>query len=335
MHIVISGAGAWGTAMALFLARSQPRHVVGLLTWQAEHAAQMQATRANPQYLPGHVLPPSLQIGAPAVAEDWRRRSDLWVIATPVRGLAAEFTALAQTQCATGHAPPCVWLCKGMERDTACLPHELQLRLAPQLQGAVLSGPSFAAEIAAGQPAALVVASNHAALRQQVVLAFHHAPLRIYESTDCLGVELGGAVKNVIAIATGLCDGLALGLNARAALITRGLAEMSRLGLALGAQAQTFLGLAGLGDLVLTATGDLSRNRQVGLMLAQGGAANQAEQMLGHVSEGLATVEQVLKRAAQVGVEMPISTAVRDLVQGRISARQAVQQLLQRSPGYE
>jgi glycerol-3-phosphate dehydrogenase (NAD(P)+) len=199
----------------------------------------------------------------------------------------------------------------------------------------VLSGPSFAQEVARGQPTALVAASEHASVREALVSAFHSPSLRVYANDDIVGVEVGGAVKNVLAIATGLCDGLDLGLNARAALITRGLAEMTRLGLALGARAETFMGLSGLGDLVLTATGDLSRNRKVGQLLAQGLSLQQAVDSLGHVAEGVYSARTVVQRARGLGVDMPISEAVVALLEGRLLPGQAVAALMGRDPKEE
>jgi glycerol-3-phosphate dehydrogenase (NAD(P)+) len=215
------------------------------------------------------------------------------------------------------------------------LAHEVQAQVAPELMAGVLSGPSFALEVARGQPAALVAASAHEAVRCALVTAFHSPTLRVYANDDLVGVEVGGAVKNVLAIASGLCDGLNLGLNARAALITRGLAEMTRLGLALGARSDTFMGLSGLGDLVLTATGDLSRNRQVGLALARGQTLQEAVASLGHVAEGVYCARTVVQRAACLGVEMPIAQAVVALLDGRLQPAQAVALLMGREPAAE
>jgi len=186
--------------------------------------------------------------------------------------------------------------------------------------------------VARGQPTALVAASEHGSVRDALVAAFHGPTLRVYVNEDIVGVEVGGAVKNVLAIATGLCDGLNLGLNARAALVTRGLAEMSRLGLALGARSDTFMGLSGLGDLVLTATGDLSRNRKVGQLLAQGLSLQQAVDSLGHVAEGVYSARTVVQRARVLGIEMPISEAVVSLLDGRLQPAQAVAALMGRDP---
>ena len=233
---------------------------------------------------------------------------------------------------------PVAWLCKGFEapREGADTPgllgHEIRAEVAPALQAGVLSGPSFAQEVARGQPTALVAASEHARVREVLVAAFHSPTLRVYANEDIVGVEVGGAVKNVLAIATGLCDGLNLGLNARAALITRGLSEMTRLGLALGARADTFMGLSGLGDLVLTATGDLSRNRKVGQLLAQGLSLQQAVASLGHVAEGVYSAKTVVQRARVMGIEMPISEAVVALLDGHLRPAQAVAALMGRDP---
>jgi glycerol-3-phosphate dehydrogenase (NAD(P)+) len=210
--------------------------------------------------------------------------------------------------------------------------HEVCAEVAPDLLCGVLSGPSFAAEVARHQPTALVAASRHAQVNDALVAAFHGGAMRVYANADIVGVEVGGAVKNVLAIATGLCDGLQLGLNARAALITRGLAEMTRLGLALGARTETFMGLSGLGDLVLTATGDLSRNRKVGLLLAQGRTLEQAVASLGHVAEGVYSARTVLARARLLNVEMPITETVVELLDGRLQAAEAVQHLMARDP---
>ncbi|MBX9817093.1 MAG: NAD(P)-dependent glycerol-3-phosphate dehydrogenase, partial [Burkholderiaceae bacterium] len=258
---------------------------------------------------------------------------DLVVVATPMAALRG---MLMQLQ---GVSAPVAWLCKGFESSVqgahGLLGHEVQAQAAPQLRAGVLSGPSFAQEVAAGQPTALVAASAHANVRDALVTAFHGSSLRVYANDDVVGVEVGGAVKNVLAIATGLCDGLQLGLNARAALVTRGLAEITRLGLALGAKPETFMGLSGLGDLVLTATGDLSRNRKVGLALAQGQTLPQAVQALGHVAEGVYSARTVLQRAQHLGVPMPITQGVVDLLDGRLRPTQAVMALMGREPTAE
>jgi glycerol-3-phosphate dehydrogenase (NAD(P)+) len=328
MQITIMGAGAWGTAMALAAARHPGGHAVTLHARDAAQAAALRTQRQNARYLPGIELPGSLEISSAPLASLLTSSSDcgLWVVATPMAGLRAVLTAMADVRA------PVAWLCKGLESGTGLMPHEVQAEVAPNLMAGVLSGPSFALEVARQQPTALVAASAYASVRDALVQAFHGPALRVYANSDIVGVEVGGAVKNVLAIATGLCDGLGLGLNARAALITRGLAEMTRLGQALGAQSDTFMGLSGLGDLVLTATGDLSRNRKVGLLLAQGQTLDQAVTSLGHVAEGVYSARTVLQRARAVGVDMPITDAVVALLDRRLSAREAVQALMGRDP---
>lgn len=335
MNIIVLGAGAWGTALAAS-AGSQPQaHAVTLWARDAAQLALLQAQHENVRYLPGVRLPPALAFSALPLAEfkDLTADADLVVVATPMAALRPMLTVLASC------AAPVAWLCKGFEapiaNDIGLLGHEILSQVAPDLQAGVLSGPSFALEVARGQPTALVAASAHESVRQALVAAFHSPTLRVYANEDIVGVEVGGAVKNVLAIATGLCDGLGLGLNARAALITRGLAEMTRLGLALGAQATTFMGLSGLGDLVLTATGDLSRNRQVGLALAQGQTLTQATTALGHVAEGVYSARTVVQRAAHLGVDMPIAQAVVALLDGLLTPQQAVADLMGREPTVE
>ena len=333
MKLAVLGAGAWGTALAVNAARAS--HEVTLWARDPAQAAQMQAQRANARYLPDAAFPAGLSVvgGALDVATSAGRNADLLVVATPMSGLRGMLTALA------GATVPVAWLCKGFEAPRAgesagagLLGHEVCRAVAPGLRSGVLSGPSFAQEVALGQPTALVAASEHASVRDALVAAFHGPTLRVYANDDIVGVEVGGAVKNVLAIATGLCDGLALGLNARAALVTRGLAEMTRLGLALGAQAETFMGLSGLGDLVLTATGDLSRNRKVGQLLAQGLSLEQAVASLGHVAEGVYSARTVVQRARALGVDMPISEGVVALLEGQLQPAQAVAALMGRDP---
>jgi glycerol-3-phosphate dehydrogenase (NAD(P)+) len=328
MNISMLGAGAWGTALAMAAAQ---RHDVLLWTRDAQQAAQLTAQRRNLRYLPEVPLPVALRITADHDAALAHARAGLLVIATPMAALRERLAALPPEL-------PALWLCKGFESGSGALGHEIARDLRPRATAGVLSGPSFALEVAREQPTALVAASSDAALCETAVQAFHSETLRIYRSADPVGVEVGGAVKNVLAIATGLVDGLAAqdgeahrpGLNARAALITRGLAEMTRLGVALGARAETFMGLSGLGDLVLTATGDLSRNRRVGLLLAQGLALPSILQQLGHVAEGVYSAPTVLARARRLGVEMPITQAVVDVLEGRIDPLRAMWQLMSR-----
>lgn len=336
MKIVVLGAGAWGTALAVS-AGGNPfaRHAVTLWARDAAQASVLQTQRENTRYLPGIALPSSLAISsvAPKQIDSLVAGADLVIIATPMAGLRGMLEHLQLCKL------PVAWLCKGFEAPSSgsfgLLAHEIQAQVAPDLIAGVLSGPSFALEVARGQPTALVAASVHAPVRLALVEAFHSPTVRVYANDDIVGVEVGGAVKNVLAIATGLCDGLNLGLNARAALITRGLAEMTRLGVALGARVDTFMGLSGLGDLVLTATGDLSRNRQVGLALAQGHTLAQAVASLGHVAEGVYSARTVVQRAALLGVEMPIAQAVVALLDGQIKPPQAIALLMGREPTVE
>ena len=335
MKIVVLGAGAWGTALAMGAARQTGGHAVTLWARDGLQVADMQARRQNARYLPGIDFPPALLV-SDADPLALARAADLVIVATPMAALRRMLLALRGCQA------PVAWLCKGFEAvattdsgSFGLLAHEVCAQVAPDLIAGVLSGPSFAQEVARGQPTALVAASRHASVRDALVAAFHSPSLRVYANDDIVGVEVGGAVKNVLAIATGLCDGLNLGLNARAALITRGLAEMTRLGVALGARPDTFMGLSGMGDLVLTATGDLSRNRRVGLLLAQGQSLQQAVDSLGHVAEGVYCARTVAQRAAGLGVDMPITEAVVALLDGRLAPADAVGRLMGRDPGSE
>ncbi|MFD1711963.1 NAD(P)-dependent glycerol-3-phosphate dehydrogenase [Ottowia sp. GY511] len=337
MKIIVIGAGAWGTAVAVSAARNPAGHQVVLWARDAAQAEAMDSARENARYLPGIPLPRELQLrgGAPDQGlQDAVPQADLVIVATPVAGLRATLELLR------GSEVPVAWLCKGFEavRDTGAahafglMPHEVQRQAAPHLRSGALSGPSFAQEVARGQPTALVAASRDTDVRHAMVEALHGPTLRVYGNDDLVGVEVGGAVKNVLAIATGLADGLNLGLNARAALITRGLAETARLGVALGARPETFTGLSGLGDLVLTATGDLSRNRKVGLLLADGLSLEQAVQSLGHVAEGVYCAQTVWQRAQHLGIDMPITECVVGLLAGELKPVEAVAALMGRDP---
>ena len=336
MNLIVIGAGAWGTALAIGAARHTAGHQVTLWARNAQQVQEMQAARSNPRYLPDMAFPDGLQVSAAPLTQAVQGM-DLVIIATPMSALRSTLKALAAAQVRV----PVAWLCKGFEAVPAghagvgLMPHEVCAQVAPQLASGALSGPSFAQEVARGQPTLLVAASRHATVRQALLEAFHTGPLRLYANEDIVGVEVGGAVKNVMAIAAGLCDGLHLGLNARAALLTRGLAEMTRLGVALGAKPETFMGLSGLGDLMLTATGDLSRNRKVGLLLAQGLTLAQAVDSLGHVAEGVYSARTVVQRAQAVGVEMPIAATVVELLDGHITPQAAVQRLMARDPKHE
>lgn len=333
MKITVFGAGAWGTALASHAAAA---HDVVLWGRDAAQLAAIGADRVNATYLPGVPLS-----GRLVVEPDFERAAahadvepdGLVIVATPVSGLREMTRRLAASQAGGLRM---LWLCKGFEAGTNALPHQMVReeltaagRLADTSYG-VLTGPSFAREVALGLPCALTVAGTSQALSELAQQAFHHHAMRIYGSDDLVGAEVGGAVKNVLAIATGASDGLGLGLNARAALVTRGLAEMTRLGMALGGRVETFMGLAGMGDLILTATGDLSRNRKVGQQLAQGKTLAQILAELGHVAEGVRCAQAVAALAAAKGVDMPITRAVCAVLFEGLPAADAVAQLLQR-----
>jgi glycerol-3-phosphate dehydrogenase (NAD(P)+) len=322
MKITVLGAGAWGTAMAIALSA---RHETRLWARDAALVAALRAERVNRRYLPDFKLPASIALEdhlEPAL-----KGAELLLIAVTTGGLR---DVLRQIR-AAGTDVPLVWLCKGFESGQGRLPHEICAEeLAAGVSRAVLSGPSFAEEVARGLPAALVLASPDTGFARNAARAFHGANLRVYVSDDVTGVEAAGAVKNVMAIAAGVSDGLALGLSARAALITRGLAEITRLGVALGGRAETFMGLAGAGDLVLTCTGDLSRNRRVGLALARGTPLAEILSRLGHTAEGVHTARSVAALASRLGIEMPITSAVCRVLDDPAQARAAVQELLAR-----
>lgn len=322
MTITVLGAGAWGTALALRIASHAP---VVLWTRSVEHAVSMAQEQENKRYLPGYPFPVALTSSSDLAGAV--HSAALLIAAVPSNG----FRALALALRALNVNTPLVWLCKGMETGSQKLPHAVLAEAWPaHPPAAVLSGPSFAQEVARGLPAALAVASPDADFSRHVARELHDTKLRLYASTDVIGVELGGAVKNVIAIAAGISDGLGYGLNARAALLTRGLAELTRLGLKLGGKPETFMGLSGMGDLILTCTGDLSRNRQLGLRLAAGEGLEAALRALGHVAEGATTALEVDRLARASGIEMPITEAVVRILKQEQPPREAVAALLAR-----
>lgn len=323
MKIAVLGAGAWGSALAISLST---RHQIHLWTKDPDHAIEMDRQRINQAFLPGHLLPESLKITA--TLYEALEGVNLALIVVPVAGLRDTLRAIV----ACNIKVPVIWGCKGFESGTTYLPHQITAeefsgRLPPC---GVLSGPSFAEEVAQGLPTALTLASKDIDFANKMAAELHSARLRIYTSEDVVGVETGGAVKNVITIAAGISDGIGFGHNARAALITRGLSETMRLGLGLGGDMKTFMGLAGVGDLILTSTGDLSRNRQVGLMLAEGKSLADILDALGHVAEGVHTAKSVLQLGKQLNIEMPITQAVCDILHGVVSAKKAVEVLLNR-----
>jgi glycerol-3-phosphate dehydrogenase (NAD(P)+) len=326
MRIAVLGAGAWGSALA---ASFSGAHEVCLWARRREACEELERRRASP-YLPEAAFPDTLRVEPDlrsAVAA-----SDLIIVATSTAGLRDTAGAIG----AIRQAPDLLWACKGFETATRLLPHQvLQQALPGAARVGALSGPSFALEVARGQPAALTVASHDAPYAATIAGALNGPRLRIYSSADLVGVELGGALKNVVAIAAGISDGLGLGRNARAALITRGLAEIVRLGVAMGGQAETFMGLTGLGDLVLTCTGDLSRNRAVGLRLAKGEPLAAILDALGHVAEGVHSARAAASLAREHGVEMPITEAACAVLFEGEPATRAVERLLARDPRAE
>lgn len=327
MNLTVIAAGAWGTALAITFSA---RHQVALWTREEDVARDMLEHRENRRFLPGYPFPDSLHI-----ATDFKTAADgadLLIVAAPLVGFRPTLRALRET----GSMKPLIWVCKGLEAETALLPHQVVAQeLGDNVQCGVLTGPSFAEEVAKGLPLAITLASSDGDFARRMALELHSSRFRIYANDDLPGAEVGGAVKNVMAIATGICDGLGFGLNARAALMTRGLAEIARLGVALGGQPKTFMGLAGMGDLLLTCTGDLSRNRKVGLALAEGKKLSQILADLGHVAEGVSTAREVARLAERIGIEMPITHAVDAILHRDVPAAAAVEKLLSRDPKLE
>jgi glycerol-3-phosphate dehydrogenase (NAD(P)+) len=327
MKLTILGSGAWGTALAVSFA---PRHQVTLWSRESAEIEAMVRDRQNRRFLPDIPLPSELKLSASLA--DALADAELVIVAVPVAGLRDTLQQLAKLPSPV----PVIWVCKGFESGTSQFPHQIAEQILPaSFPRGVLSGPSFAQEVARSQPTAMTLASSDGEFAQRTAKALHHSRLRIYSSTDVVGVEIGGAVKNVLAIAAGICDGMQMGLNARAALLTRGLAEMTRLGLQMGGKSETLGGLTGVGDLILTCTGDLSRNRQVGMLLAQRKSLSNILKELGHVAEGVYTAREVHRIAQQCGVEMPICDAVYRVLYEDLAADKAVEALLSRQPGSE
>jgi glycerol-3-phosphate dehydrogenase (NAD(P)+) len=330
MRIAVLGAGAWGTALAQAFSAV---HEVCLWGREADNIETMCRERENRLFLPGFALRPELEFSA-----DFSQAAggaDLHIIATPMAGLRETARALRGLQQGT-RAAPVIWACKGLETGSGKLPHEI---IAEEMGGdaacGVLTGPSFAAEVARGLPTAVTLASNDPGFATDWVHKLHQPRFRIYANDDIIGCETGGALKNVIAIAAGVADGMGYGLNTRAAIITRGLAEIARLACALGGRHETLMGLAGMGDLILTCTGDLSRNRQVGLALADGKNLPAILAELGHVAEGVYTAHEASRLSRRLGVDMPICSGVDTLLHGDASASAVVEQLLARDPKQE
>ncbi len=324
MKIAILGAGAWGTALAIGLSR---QHSVALWVRDPGQFREMASTGINKRHLDGIRLPEGIHVSNRF--DEAVSGADLAMIAVPMSAMRQVFRMIA----ASGSRVPVIWVSKGFESGTAKFPHQVALEEYDEIAPVgALSGPSFAMEVAHGLPVALTLASSDPVFASKTAAALHNQRIRIYSSTDLIGVEVGGAVKNVMAIAAGISDGLELGLNARAALITRGLAEITRLGLKLGGKMETFLGLSGVGDLTLTCTGDLSRNRRVGIELAGGKALEAILAELGSTAEGVYTAREVCDLAKSQEVEMPIAQAVCSVLYEGVPARDAVEELMKRDP---
>lgn len=325
MKIGVLGAGAWGTALGIHFALHG--HQVWLWSHNDKHVRQLQQQRSNARYLPNFVLPENLFPTGEFIA------ADLIIIATPVAALRQSALRLV----AAGHEKiPVIAACKGFEQQSGLLPHQVLAEAMPLNNYiGVLSGPSFAQELAQQLPCAVTLASANFNWIQQLAAKLNNTVLRLYANEDVIGAAVGGAVKNVMAIATGIADGLNYGINARVALMTRGMAEIGRLNLALGGQAATLMGLSGMGDLILTCTGSLSRNRRVGLLLAEGKTLPQTLSKLGHVAEGVYTVEEVCKQAVKMNVDMPITSIVQQLFRGQIKVEAMAELLMERSPKTE
>ena len=322
--VAVLGAGSWGTALAAQIARHG--HPTVLWGRDADTVAAIDARHENPRYLPGLVLPDALRATTDLPAA--LAGAALVLVVVPSHAFAGTLRALAPHRPA--HAGV-AWATKGFEPGSGRFLHEVAGEvLGDGVPLAVVTGPSFAKEVAAGLPTALTVHSDDAAFAQSVAEALHGPSFRAYTGDDMLGAELGGAMKNVLAVATGVADGMQLGLNARAGLITRGLNEMLRLNQAIGGQPETLMGLAGLGDLVLTCTGDLSRNRRLGLALGRGQSIDDAVREIGQVVESVQTADEVMRQAERHGIELPISSAVRDVLHGELTPSDGLKQLLAR-----
>lgn len=327
-RIAVLGAGSWGTALALVLARNG--HAVPLWGRRPEVMAQLRETRVNARYLPDTALPSAIEPTADLA--EALHDCDAVLIAVPSTTFAAVCQAMAAS---LKPGVPVIWATKGLAAQGQGLLHEVAGAALPASPLAVLSGPSFAAEVAAGLPTAIALASADPAVGRLLSALFHEERFRVYTSDDLIGVQLGGAVKNVLAIATGIADGLGFGANARAGLITRGLAEVRRLGACLGAQDATLTGLAGMGDLILTCTDNQSRNRRFGIALGRGDRASDAAAAIGQVVEGAVTAAEVDAMAARLGVELPICRQVNAVLSQGVAPQTAARHLMHRAPKAE
>ena len=324
--VAVLGAGSWGTALAALIARHQFPTVLWGWERDSENVAGISERGENARYLPGIALPPELRATtnmAAALAD-----ADLVLVVVPSHAFAETLAALAPLRPAGAGVS---WATKGFEPGSGRFLHEVAAGvLGPDVPLAVVTGPSFAKEVAAGLPTALTVHGSDPEFAEQVAAVLHGPAFRAYTGDDMCGAELGGAMKNVLAVATGVADGMELGLNARAGLITRGLNEMLRLNVALGGRPETLIGLAGLGDLVLTSTGDLSRNRRLGLALGRGQSIDEAVREIGQVVESLQTANEVMRLADRHGIELPIASAVHDVLHGDITPADGLARLMAR-----
>ena len=321
--VAVLGAGSWGTALAVQLVRNGVPTTLWGRTPQA--VVDMAGARRNARYLPELQFPDALQLSA--MIEPTVRDAGTLLIAVPSHAFDELLGVIAPWV-----APDVgiAWATKGFDPASGRFLHELVAEYLPQHPAAVVTGPSFAHEVALGLPTALTVHGADAAFAQAIARNLHSPRFRAYTGNDVIGAELGGAMKNVLAVATGVADGMQCGLNARAGLITRGLAEMLRLGAAIGARAETLMGLAGLGDLVLTCTGDLSRNRRLGLALGRGVGLQQAIAEIGQVVESVQTVDTVMKLGTEHGVELPISALVQRVLREEITPAEGMHALISR-----
>ncbi|HET6604500.1 MAG TPA: NAD(P)H-dependent glycerol-3-phosphate dehydrogenase [Xanthomonadaceae bacterium] len=321
--VTVLGAGSWGTALAALITRNG----VACTLWGRERDCldEIVASGRNRRYLPGHDLPPELRVQHGIAAA--LHGAELALVAVPSHAFAGVLDAVLE---AAPALPGLAWATKGFEPGSGRFLHEVVAGHRPDLPTAVVTGPSFAGEVAAGLPTAVTVHSDSARFAQQLAETLHAPTFRAYTGTDMLGAELGGAMKNVVAVATGVADGMQLGHNARAGLITRGLNEMLRLNAALGGRPETLMGLAGLGDLVLTCTGDLSRNRRLGLALGRGMSLQEAVAGIGQVVESMQTADEVMRLAGRHGVELPISALVQRMLHGQITPHEGLKLVLSR-----
>ena len=324
LNIAVLGAGSWGTALAALMARHG--HAVTLWGRDAKVAAAIDQQHENTRYLPGIPLPDNLRATTDLAAS--LQNADLVLVVVPSHAFTETLRQLAPLRPASAGV---AWATKGFEPGSGRFLHEVaEDILGPSVPLAVVTGPSFAKEVTLGLPTAVTVHGDDVEFTQQVADVLHGPAFRAYTGNDMLGAELGGAMKNVLAVATGVADGMQLGLNARAGLITRGLNEMLRLAAAIGGRPETLMGLAGLGDLVLTSTGDLSRNRRLGLALGRGQSLPDAVREIGQVVESVQTADEVMRQADRHGIDLPISSAVRAVLHGELTPRDGLQQLLAR-----